>query len=112
MNRTKRFSLLDQQKAYHQIYLDSESGPLTTFITPGGLHKWVKVPFGLSNAPAEFQRYLKNYLTDVRDKLTFPYLGDVLVYSDDFNLHVDHLRKVYQSQIKKMQNYFKSRSII
>ena len=55
---------------------------------------------------------MKNYLTDVRDKPAFPYLGDVLVYPDDFNLHVDHLRKVYLSKIKKMQNYFKSRSII
>ena len=69
-------------------------------------------PIWLSNAPAKFQRYMKNYLTDVRDKPAFPYLGDVLVYPDDFNLHVDHLRKVYLSQIKKMQNYFKSRSII
>ena len=39
LNGKKWFSLLDQQKAYHQIYLDPESCPLTTFITPWGLYE-------------------------------------------------------------------------
>ena len=79
LNGKKWFSLLDQQKAYHQIYLDPESRPLTAFITPWGLYELVRVPFGLSNAPPEFQRYMENCLTDVRDKFAFPYLHDVLV---------------------------------
>ena len=37
-----------------------------------------------------------NCLTDVADKFAFPYLDDVLVYSDDSESHVDHLRKVIQ----------------
>ena len=37
-----------------------------------------------------------NCLTDVADKFAFPYLDDVLVYSDDSESHVDHLRKVFQ----------------
>ena len=87
---------IDQQKDYHQIYLDPESRPLTAFTTPWGLYEWVRVPFGLSNAPAEFQRYMENCLIDVREKFAFPYLGDVLVYSDDFDSRDDHLRKVFQ----------------
>ena len=45
---------------------------------------------------AEFQRYIKNCLNDVRDKFGFPYLDDELVYSDDFGLYVEHLRQVFQ----------------
>ena len=86
--------MLDQQKAYRQIYLDSGSRPLTAFITPWGLYEWVRVPFGLCNAPAKFKRHMENYLLDVRDEFAFPYLDDVLVYSDNSKAHINHLRRV------------------
>ena len=39
---------------------------------------------------------MENCLTDVRDKFVFPYLDDVLVYSDDPDSHIDHLGKGFQ----------------
>ena len=55
-----------------------------------------KSPIWAFQCAAEFQRYMENCLTGVRDKFAFLYLDDVLVYSDDFDSHVDHLRKVFQ----------------
>ena len=81
----KYSSALDQQKAYHQIYLDAESRPLTAFSTPWGVYEWVRVPFRLTNAPAEFQRFMASTLFDMRDKFAFPYLDDTLVFSDAFD---------------------------
>ena len=88
--------MLDQKKAYHQIYLDGESQPLTAFITTWGLYEWIGVPFGLTNTPAEFQRFMKTCLFDIRDEFAFPYLDNVIVYSEDFRSHLDHLRVVFR----------------
>ena len=57
------------------------------------------------------RRYMENCLIDVREKFAFPYLGDVLVYSDDFDSRDDHLRKVFQI-LRENGIKVKSRSII
>src|SRR5260221_12021799 len=52
------------------------------------------MPFGLSNAPAAFQRFINEVLGDLMDVCTVGYLDDILIYSDSLEDHRDHVREV------------------
>lgn len=75
------FSVLDQGKASHQGFLEESSRSVTAFITPWGLHEWMRIPFGLYSAPAELQRSMEECLVGFRDEICLPYLADNLLHS-------------------------------
>ena len=54
------------------------------------------MPFGLTNSPAAFQHFMNDIFGDLLDNCIIVYLDDILIYSDDETLHVQHVRDVLQ----------------
>lgn len=62
LTKAKVFSVVDAKNGFWQVQLDEESSYLTTFGTPWGRFRWLRMPFGISPAPEEFQRRLDEAL--------------------------------------------------
>lgn len=107
----KRFTKLDIRQAFHKIRMDPESEDLTTFRTRYGAYKCKVLPFGLTNGPATFQRYMNDILFDYLDDFCTAYLDDILIYSENVEEHDMHVRKILtrlrdaglQADIKKCE---------
>ena len=56
LTKAKVFSVLDAKDGFHQVKLSEESSYLTTFWTPFGRYRYLRMPFGISSGPEEYQR--------------------------------------------------------
>lgn len=98
LRNAKYITAIDLSKAFLQIKLDLSSREKTAFCIPGkGLFEFVRMPFGLSNAPAELQRLVDKLFGPEFDKNTFAYLDDLICISSNFLEHLELLRKVHKA---------------
>ena len=88
----KLFSKLDLAHAYLQVPLEEHSKVLTTINTQRGLYKYTRLPFGVSAAPAIFQRTIEGVLRDLPHVCV--YLDDILVTGRSTEEHLTNLKKV------------------
>jgi hypothetical protein len=94
--RAQLFSTLDLHSGYYQIAMHQDSIHLTAFKTRYGNFEWLVLPMGLSNAPATFIRMINAYFFDYLREFLQIYVDDLLVYSEDFDHHLEHLKKVFE----------------
>ena len=83
------FSTLDMTKAYHQGFVEEKSRH-TALSTPWALYEWIRIPYGLKNAPPKFQRFINECLGDIIDTICLPYMDDILGYSRTFDEHLEN----------------------
>ncbi|KFM73878.1 Retrovirus-related Pol polyprotein from transposon 297, partial [Stegodyphus mimosarum] len=92
---TKSMTTLDLTSGYFQIAVKPEDVAKTAFITKSGEYAFLRMPFGLSGAPATFQKVMDIVLRPVLGKSTVIYLYDIIVTSETLEEHIKHLEEVF-----------------
>ena len=88
------FTTLDCNSGYWQLPVATKDQDKTTFTCHAGSYKFLRLPFGLRNAPATFQRAMDIILSKVRWKYVLVYLDDIIVFSNGNDEHLRHLAVV------------------
>lgn len=89
---SKHLSMIDGFSSYNQIVVHKEDQEKTTFTTPWGMFMYGKMPFGLINVGATFQRAMDIAFVGERDKFVVIYLDDITVFSKSDEDHLKHLK--------------------
>lgn len=93
LKEAKYISTLDMNKGFHQCWVDEESIKYTAFSTHRGLFEYVRMPFGLKNAPAHFQQCMDGILGGIlREGWAKVYIDDIVVFSRSLEEHIEHIR--------------------
>ena len=95
LSGSKYFSVLDMKSGYRQVEMLEEHKCGTEFtVGPLGFWEFHRLPFGLSNAPATYQRLMEECLADFNMKICAIYLDDLIIFSDTLEEHLKRLDMV------------------
>jgi len=89
------FSTLDLASGYHQIRINTNDVHKTAFSSKSGHYEFLRMPFGLSSAPATFTRAMRAVLTGLEEMCT-AYLDDIVVHGSSFRDHQQKLERVFE----------------
>ncbi|CAN6678216.1 unnamed protein product [Malus baccata var. baccata] len=79
------YCFLDGYSGYNQIVITPEDQEKTTFTCPFGTFAYRRMPFGLCNAPATFQRCMMSIFSDYVEKIIEVFMDDFTVFGDSFD---------------------------
>ena len=94
LSGAKYFTKLDARSGYWNLKLSEDSSYLTTFNTPYGRYRFLRLPFGLKSSQDEFQRKIDECFSDLPG--TVAIVDDILVYGKTRQEHDSNLRTALQ----------------
>lgn len=96
LGKANYFTTLDLASGYHQIEVHRDDISKTAFNVENGHYEFKRMPFGLKNAPATFQRVMDNILRGVQNEKCLVYLDDIIIFSTSLEEHMQNLKAAFE----------------
>lgn len=96
LGRANYFTTLDLASGFHQIEIHPDDVEKTAFTVEHGHYEFVRMPFGLKNAPSTFQRVMDNVLQGLQGKVCLVYMDDIIIFSTSLQEHISNIKLVFE----------------
>ena len=96
MAGNRYFSVIDMKSGYHKVEILEPHKERTAFtVGPLGLYEFNRMPFGLTGAPATYQRMMQDVLGEFHMKICCIFIDDIIIFSSTFEEHLSRLKEVF-----------------
>lgn len=92
---SKWFSTMDLKSGYYQVRLRCLDRDKTSFVCPLGSYRYIKMPQGVTNGPATFQRLMEKCLGTLNLKQVLAFLDDIICFTATFEEHKEQLQRIF-----------------
>ena len=92
---------MDVLKGFHQIPIEPESIKFMRIICHIGVYEYLRMPFGIKNAPSHFQRMMDSIFGSfICQCWMMIYIDDIIIYSEDWDTHIQKISLVLETAIQ------------
>ncbi|MBW0504489.1 hypothetical protein O181_044204 [Austropuccinia psidii MF-1] len=93
--KAKYITSMDSLKGFHQKLFMPKTKKLLRIITHCGIYEYLRMPFGIKNAPSHYQRMMNTiFPTELYEGYLIIYIDDIIICSDSCSLHLERLARV------------------
>ncbi|MBW0583197.1 hypothetical protein O181_122912 [Austropuccinia psidii MF-1] len=86
---------MDALKGFNQNVLTPKTKKLLRIITHCGIYEYLRIPFGIKNAPSHHQRMMNTiFPTELSEGWLIINIDDIIIFSDSWSLHLERLARV------------------
>ncbi|MBW0549827.1 hypothetical protein O181_089542 [Austropuccinia psidii MF-1] len=95
LSKAKFITSMDALKGFHQNVLTPKPNKFLEIITHCGIYEYLRMPFGIKNAPSHYQRMMNTiFPTELSEGWLIIYIDDIIICSDSWSLHLERLARV------------------
>ncbi|MBW0539885.1 hypothetical protein O181_079600 [Austropuccinia psidii MF-1] len=97
LSKAKYITCMDAFKGFYQSVLTPKTRKLFRIITHCGIYEYLRMPFGIKNAPSHYQRLMNtSFPTELSEGWLIICIDDIIICSDSWYLQLERLSRVLE----------------